>query len=111
VTLTWIIFALWTILVLSAMAFFHFSKDVTLKRRAFPAFLGVAVILFLAFAAEGMIRKGRFHVWPFMAIAVVAMAYVSLRTVRFCDRCSTLAPPRYYFRPQAVCPKCSAKLK
>lgn len=105
-----VFFTVWGIGLIAFGVFFHFSKDVALKRRVYPIVVIAFSILFLIFAGVGMFQKGRLYVWPFIAVAVAAMMFVNLRSVRFCERCATMVQPRAKIWPKEECPKCRAKL-
>jgi len=98
--------ATWVVLGVGSFAFFHYSKNVELKRKVWPIMtIGVGA-LFIAFVWLMGIKKEGLY---FMVPAVVLITALNLKGTKFCSGCgkTLYAQP---FSSMEFCPKCGNKL-
>ncbi len=108
------IFALFVgagVLTLAWNLFFLFSKDAPRKRKLFRAgvlfitpVFGLGVILFAIFLARAPLALLIFL--PALAL----IAFINLKTVKFCDRCGATLYNSNWFVPMRYCSRCGAEL-
>ena len=83
------------------------SRNVELKRRILPWYLGLSSISFLAFIAAlgfGVLGVGM------MAVVVVAIAALDHSRIGFCEKCGRTSWGSYPARADVSCRECGAPL-
>jgi hypothetical protein len=96
---------IWGGLIIASIIFMSLASP-TLKRKARPFFMIGVGAIFLAFA---YLMGPHRHFW-IVLLAVPAIIFLNLHTVRFCGRCGLVNRPYRFFRPPHFCLRCGAPL-
>ncbi|MET7014560.1 hypothetical protein [Uliginosibacterium flavum] len=100
--------AVWIALGIGSALFFFLNRNAALKRRVLPLFIIVTSALFLGFI---WFSSKSTQVLQFMGPAVVLIAILNIRTIRFCDDCGRTIHNQNPFSSPKFCSKCGAKIK
>jgi hypothetical protein len=100
-----VFFVVWALLGIGGAIFFYGGENPGLKRKLYPYYIVLISIVFVGFTwyIEG-------HVPPFLAVMVVAIAFINLRATRFCNSCGRMAISRNLFTAPKYCQGCGARL-
>jgi hypothetical protein len=99
----------WCILGLASFLFFHFNRNVALKRRVLPVLTVIVVAMFLG-VVYYFIGSSQPLVFVFAVPAVVVISYLNIRMTRFCNSCGKTLHQQLPFTTVRFCPHCGAEL-
>jgi len=105
----------WFVLGVGGGLFFHLGKDAALKRRWFPRYAVLAGVLFVLFASllTGLSSGSPAGLGSlvFLIPAAAVIAFLNIKTYKFCDECGATLYNWTWFAPMRFCPKCGAPLE
>lgn len=98
----------WFVLGIISFLFFHFNKNVKLKRVIFPVFVIIVGIIFGSFVAFSSNFSPQTLV--FMIPVIIVITFLSIRNTRFCDNCGKTNYSKSAYTASENCAKCEARL-
>jgi hypothetical protein len=100
---------IWFALAISSFLFFHFNRNATLKRRAFPPFVFIVSVIFGCFVAY--VSRDHLQILFVAVPMIMLISFLNIRKTRFCGACGRTLYQQPIFSRSQYCPRCGAELR
>ncbi len=98
----------WLTLGLVSFLFFHFNRNVKVKKIIFPVFVVIVGIIFGSFV--GFMSDFSPQTLLFMIPAVVVITILNIRNTQFCNNCGKTNYSKSAYSKPKFCSSCGANL-